>query len=74
MPALVHDLGGYLFANVEYFSNSDPDKDIEKADPDDVKAASAALMATIVEAAEGKKAPRVVSRDLAFYKALAEKD
>lgn len=74
VPTLVYDLGGHLFANVEYFSNPNPENDVEKAEDADVQTASAALMATIIEAADGKKVPRVVTRDLAFYKALADKD
>ena len=48
-PQLLHDVGGFLWANSDYFLNSDPDMTVELADKKEVEQAGREIMITITD-------------------------
>ena len=49
VPQLLYDVGGFLWANADYFLNPDPDAGIELAEGKDVEQAGREIMITITE-------------------------
>ncbi|MBP7147664.1 MAG: hypothetical protein KBD01_08975 [Acidobacteria bacterium] len=73
IPQLVHDVGGYLFANVEYFVATDASGNVSKADKKSVKAAGRSFMDIIVGSITRNSPPILLKNEYGFRK-LAEDD
>ena len=74
VPHLVHDLGGYLLANVDYFVNTNPDADVKKADDDTIEETAHSLMVSIDDSIKADEALPAIMRLRPYFEAWAKKD
>jgi hypothetical protein len=73
-PQLVHDIGSYLYANVDYFVDPTEPSAVKKADKKAVKEMSKALMAALLDDIRTKKAPSLVMAKRDLYEEFAKKN
>jgi hypothetical protein len=81
-PQLLHDVGGFLWANSDYFLNADPDTDVEMADKKEIEQAGREIMITITELMRRRsdepnghaRVEKVLWDNQEYFEKLAKKD
>ena len=81
-PQLLFDVGGFLWANADYFLNPDPDTVIELADEKDVERAGREIMITITDLMDRRaeepnghaRVERVLWDNREYFENLAKED